>query len=248
MVDPLSIEQIFRGSFSLVFVIISVFIGLRLISKYFKYQEKSFIGVGLTWIFLSTSWWWPAFNFILNFFMCSLNYTSYLILANGFIAPALISWLYSFTTLAYENWTKKVLSFSLVITIPYEIILLILIFIKPSYVGKELKLNVISRTPLTLSVAIIAILIALVTGLIFSQNAMKSQDKEIKWKGRFLVIAFVFFTVGAGLDSISWTNLFMIILIRLVLIISAITYYLAFFLPTPIANILIRTKEQIKND
>jgi len=48
MVDPLSIEQIFRGSFSLVFVIISVFIGLRLISKYFKYQAKSFIAVGLT--------------------------------------------------------------------------------------------------------------------------------------------------------------------------------------------------------
>jgi len=175
--------------------------------------------------------------------MFSLNYTSYLILANGFIAPALVSWLYSFTTLTYEKWTKKVFSLSLVISIPYEIILLILIFIQPSYVGKELTANVISRTTLTLSVAIIAILIALVTGLIFSRNAMKSQDKEIKWKGRFLVIAFVFFTVGAGLDSVSWTNLFMIILIRLILIISAITYYLAFFLPIPIANMLIKEDE-----
>ncbi|TXT64935.1 MAG: conserved membrane protein of unknown function [Promethearchaeota archaeon] len=229
-----------RGSFSLIFVIISILIGLRLISKYFQYGQKNFISVGLTWIFLSSSWWWSGFNFIANLFNYSLSETSYLILSNGFIAPALVSWLYSFTTLAYEQWKQKILILSLGIAIPYEFILLILIFAQPTLIGWEVSENVISRTPLTLSVAIIAIVIALITGLIFSKNAMKSQDKEIKWKGRFLLLAFVLFTIGAGLDSVSWTSFFMIILIRLILIMSSIIYYIAFFLPDRVKKVLIK--------
>ncbi|MBD3214913.1 MAG: hypothetical protein GF311_20035 [Candidatus Lokiarchaeota archaeon] len=238
MTDQL--QFLVRGSFSLIFVIISILIGLRLISKYFQFEQKNFISIGLTWIFLSSSWWWSGFNFIANLFNHSLSDTSYLILANGFIAPALVTWLYSFTSLAYDQRKQKILVLSLVIAIPYELILLILVFVQPSLIGREVSENVIARTPLTLSIAIIAIIIALITGLIFSKNAMKSQDKEIKWKGRFLLLAFVLFTIGAGLDSVSWTSLFMIIFIRLILIMSSITYYIAFFLPDRIKKVLIK--------
>ncbi|MBD3197182.1 MAG: hypothetical protein GF317_19160 [Candidatus Lokiarchaeota archaeon] len=230
-----------RGFLSLIFVIISLLIGLKLLFKYFKYSQKTFITVALTWIFLTISWWWPSFNFIsLLFFGVNLNTFSYLILANAFIAPALVSWLYSFTSIAYKEIKKKVMSISLVIFVPYEAIFFILLFIEPSLIGVERSPNVVSRSAITLTVAIIGILIALITGFLMSRDALKSSDMKIKWKGRFLLAAFVLFTISAALDSISWTSIAIIAIIRILLIVSAFAYYLGFFLPDRIADLLIK--------
>jgi hypothetical protein len=107
-------------------------------------------------------------------------------------------------------------------------------------IGVEITTNVVSRTPLTLGFAIFGIFIALVTGMILGLKTIKSEDPFIKWKGRFLLIAFILFTVGAALDAISWSNLIVIFLIRFILILSAISYYFGFFLPKKAADWLIK--------
>lgn len=237
--ESLSEIEILRGSLSLIFVLISIIIGLKILSTYFKYQKKEFITVGLTWIFLSTSWWWPSFNFLSIFlFDQNLNIFSYLIMANFFIPLAIISWIYSVYKLAYKN--KIMLISIFVICIAYEVLLFIFLFINPNLIGIEIAPNLVQRTSLTLGFAVFSILVALISGILMAKKIMVSEDRKIKLKGRFLIIALTFFTIGAVLDAISWTYLIIIFLIRLLLILSSIAFYFAFFLPERVAKVLIK--------
>jgi len=237
--ESLSEIEILRGSLSLIFVLISIIIGLKILSTYFKYQKKEFITVGLTWIFLSTSWWWPSFNFLSIFlFDQNLNIFSYLILANFFIPLAIISWIYSVYKLAYQN--KIMLISIFVICIAYEVLLFIFLFINPDLIGIEIAPNLVQRTNLTLGFAVFSITVALISGILMAKKTMVSEDRKIKLKGRFLIIALTFFTIGAVLDAITWTNLIIIFLVRLLLILSSISFYFAFFLPERIAKVLIK--------
>ncbi len=238
--ESLNAIEILRGSLSLIFVVISVIIGLKILSTYFKYQKKEFITVGLTWIFLSTSWWWPSFNFLSNLlFDQDLSIFSYLILANFFIPLAIISWIYSIYKLAYQN---KIMIISIsVICVTYEILLFLFLFINPNLIGIEIEPGLVQRTSLTLTFAVFSIAVALISGILMAKKTLASEDRNIKWKGRFLIIAIVFFTIGAVLDAITWTNLIIIFFIRLLLILSSIAFYFAFFLPERVAKLI--TKE-----
>ncbi|MBD3212884.1 MAG: hypothetical protein GF311_09770 [Candidatus Lokiarchaeota archaeon] len=238
--ESVTIGEFTRGLMSLVFVVVSLIIGIKLMWKYFKYKEKTFITVGLTWIFLSASWWHSAFNMLsLLFFDTPLNEILGLILVNAFIAPALITWMYSFGNLIYNKYKKEITIISLVIFGGYEILFFILLIIQPDLIATVLPGNIVQRTVLTFSFAIISIIIAIVAGLIISLEAIRTENQKIKWKGRFLLLAFALFTVGALLDSATWIGLGFIVFIRILLITSVITYYLGFFLPEWLANILI---------
>jgi len=85
-----------------------------------------------------------------------------------------------------------------------------------------------------------AILSALLTGVLFALKSFKSGDATIRWKGRFLLIAFISFSAAAILDSGFALGIIGVIIIRLLLISSAIEYYLGFLLPDRIAKRLIR--------
>ena len=236
----LSYLDLLRGSLSLAFIIVALIIGIRIILKYFKYKNKVFVSVSLTWIFLSASWWWPSFNFLtIGLFGFGLSNLSYLILANFFIPLAILFWIYSFSSLNLQNKNKLIVVILGVISVSYEILLFILLFINPDLIGVEITPGIISRTPLTLGFALFAILLAFVTGIIFAISSIKSEDPKIRWKGRFLLIAFIFFTLGALFDSISWTNPIIVVIIRLLLITSSFAYYFGFFLPEKMANWLI---------
>ena len=237
----LSYLDLLRGSLSLAFVIIAIIIGIRILLKYFKYKTKVFISVSLTWIFLSASWWWPSFNFLtIGLFGFRLSNLSYLILANFFIPLAILFWIYSFSSFILQNKSKITVVIFGLISVLYEILLFVLLFTYPDLIGVEITPEIISRTPLTLGFAIFAIIIAFILGIIFAISSMKSNDPKIRWKGRFLLIAFIFFTLGATLDAVSWTNPIIVVIVRLLLIISSFAYYFGFFLPEKMSNWLIK--------
>ena len=55
MVELTTFELI-NGIFSIIFVSISIFVGLRIASKYFKYKQRTLLLVGITWIGLVSIW------------------------------------------------------------------------------------------------------------------------------------------------------------------------------------------------
>ena len=90
-----------------------------------------------------------------------------------------------------------------------------------------------------LAFQVFAIIISLISGIIFSIRTMKSDDPQVKLKGKFLLIAFVSFTVGALADAIIPMTPVTLVIVRLILISSAIEYYFGFLIPKKLSDWLI---------
>ena len=74
----------------------------------------------------------------------------------------------------------------------------------------------------------------------FAQNSLKSEDRDVKLKGKLLCAAFITFTIAALLDALLGTIFtdpadplmaLMVVLTRVLLIISPIEFYGGFILP-----------------
>jgi hypothetical protein len=242
-VEDLSELQILSGIFCLIFVVISLFIGFTILSKYFSYKQKTLITVGCTWIFLSSAWWPRSIDFILIiFFDKQLQEVTYLFLGNVLIPLALMCWIYSFSILVYPNSKNKIIAVFFTICIIYEAILITFLFTNPRLVG-FVEGFYAEYTLFTVSFQFFSILSFLITGIFFTKESLRSDDQKTQWKGKFLIIAFISFTISALYESAAPLTPLSISLIRILLISSAIEYYLGFFLPKIITKKLIGKKE-----
>ncbi|TXT55025.1 MAG: conserved membrane protein of unknown function [Promethearchaeota archaeon] len=240
--EDLETLEIIHGTFTLTFVLISILIGIRILLKYFKLKRKEIITVGLSWLFLSSAWWGSSFSFLSILLLdIPFNEFIYFSLGNLFIPIAVISWIYSINKMLYngeKNWLVMVF---LAISLIYEIILIIFLFqepLYPTYIGTIVESFYYKPGLITMAYQLFAILVTIFTGVLFSLKSIKSEEDLVKWKGRFLLLAFLAFSVGAIFDALIELNEVTIIIIRLILILSSIGYYLGFFLPDKLAHIL----------
>ncbi len=207
-------------------------------------KRKEFISVGLTWIFLSSAWWGGGFCFLsIVIFQYAFSIPLYLFLGITFIPFALIFWVYSFFHLYLKNRLALKNDLSLYIFIIccliYWLALMILLFYDDKLVGTYTIFQ-IRPALLPLIFEIVAIFFAVITGVIFSLQSIKSHDKKIAWKGRFLLLGFLLFTIGAFLEVLVPLNPIGLVFVRLILIASAASYYLGFLLPKFIEKQLVK--------
>ena len=238
--SDLSQLEILKALLTLAFVLISLIVGLKILSKYFSHKQPELITVGLTWIFLSSPWWPLPVTFLtIALFNYALEPMVYLYLMTAFVPLALINWMYSFASLTYPR--KKWLIFipTLVILTTYMILYHVFLVLSPDLIGTHQGGFQFSRSLMVNLVALLSILITLITGFLFARKSFRSDDKRIKWKGRFLFIGIVSFVLGAMLDIVSTGNPFLQTVNRIILSSAALEYYLGFFLPDRIANALI---------
>ncbi len=78
--------------------------------------------------------------------------------------------------------------------------------------------------------------------MLFTRKSLESDDKKTQWKGRFLILAFISFTIGSTLEVMLFLDPPEILrtIVRIILILSTIEYYLGFFLPDRLAAWLIK--------
>lgn len=239
----LELVDILQGAFSLIFVIISLIIGITILSKYFEHKNRLFILVGISWIGVANPWMPDSISFLMNLIVQeSLPVEWYFVIGNCFIPIALLTWFIAYTDMIRRSAQKKVIIITVLLSIVFEIVFFILFFTDITLIG-EIS---ISR-PFTVDFGIfitvyllIVIMAMLVTGIIFAQKSVRSEDHEIRLKGKLLRAAFITFTIAAILDSLLGTifedpaNLLlaiMVVLVRILLIISALEFYGGFLLP-----------------
>jgi hypothetical protein len=89
---------------------------------------------------------------------------------------------------------------------------------------------------------LVSIALFLITGFLFARRSLKSPAKDVKLKGKFLIIAFLCFTVAAVIDVVGaeTPNELTIFLARTFLIISSICFYIGFIMPRFIKGLFIR--------
>ena len=75
------------------------------------------------------------------------------------------------------------------------------------------------------------ILSTLVLGILIALNSIKAEEPEIKLRGKFLLIAFISWTVGAIFDASVPLTFVTLPIVRILLISSAIEFYIGFVLP-----------------
>ncbi len=233
--------DIIRALFALIFVVISLISGLKILQKYFEHKNKSFISVGLTWIFISTPWWpLPITLITVLLFNYALEPLVYLYLMTAFIPLALIFWIISFTNLIYPTYKKQIIFPYLVICVFYFIIYHILLFINIEYISVYKGHFQYQHSIFIYIFLVFTLFSAMITGFLFALKSTKSEDPRIQWKGRFLFLAILFFIIGVFLDTFSFGSVIMQTTARFILIFSAIEYYMGFFLPKKIENWLIK--------
>ena len=90
--------DIINGIFSMVFVAISLLVGIIILSKYLQYKEKIYLFVGATWILISEPWWPSTLSFIIAINNeVGLSEELYFLIGNILIPVAIIIWLIAFT-------------------------------------------------------------------------------------------------------------------------------------------------------
>ncbi len=201
--------QFTSGLMSLIFVSISVGIGLVMISKYFKYKQINLLYVGITWAGIVSPWYSSSISFILVLATGQgLTPQSYFFIA-FFLSPfILVIWFIAFTTLVTFQNRNLIILLSAIYGAIFEIIFLITVFTDYSSIGTltspvDANYNSLLVTGFLLS--LMAVLV--ITGLMFTHESSKSDNPEIKLKGKFLSLAFISFTVGSLFDAIFDLNI-----------------------------------------
>lgn len=240
-IEELSELDILHGIFTTLFVVVSLLVGLRILFKYFEHRRTELITVGLAWMAISTPWIGNSLSFLVYIlFGYRLELVPYLFMENAFIPLALICWIYSFSTLVYPRLVKKLTIIFALICIPYEVFLIGALIIAPEMIGILEGMFDSSHTIIPNAFRVFGIFVVLITGIIFAKTSMKSEDPSVQWKGRFLLIGMISFTIGALLDAVLTFTPLELVLVRLLLISSSIEYYLGFFLPDVMAKKLIK--------
>lgn len=243
MIFQLTNYEIIYGIFSVIFVVIAILIGVKILLKYFSLKKKELITVGLALIFLSSAWWGSAFSF-LSFVLFGYEFSEFefFLLGDAFIVVALLFWMYSFLVLVYPHLVKKVMPIYLIISGVYEIILLYFLFTDPSQIATiEGRFNS-DHNLFALIFLAFSILSVLLSGILFARESMKASDPKIRLKGKFILIGFVSFCIGAIFDAGIPMNSLTLVLIRLLLISSSVEYYFGFLIPDRLAEMFKRGK------
>lgn len=224
--------DIISGIFSFIFVAISLFVGLLILSKYFKYKEKIYFLVGATWIFISEPWWPSSLSFLVSLSNgVGLTSSVYFLIGNIFVPLAIALWLLAFTEFLFTEKRKLILLIFTLVGIVFEIIFFSLLFLNPSLIGTLNPPVDVRYKAFIMIFLLVFVLIVVFSGLLFARLSLKSDDPEVKLKGRLLIVAYATFLVGALLDSSIPLNEISVVLTRLLLIVSALFWYGGFILP-----------------
>jgi hypothetical protein len=234
--EPLDIVN---GIFGLLFVVISIVLGLIIVSKYFRTKDKNFLLVGFTWIFLISGWYGTSASFLVALITGGDGLSLEMILLLNFIPLpiALVLWSIAFTNFLYkEKQLTYVIFVSIYIAIFY-IIFLYYIITDVSFIAEKISpVDTAANNFLLAMFLVIFILIFFISGIKFALATLSIDNPETKLKGKFLLIAFPSFCIGGFLDAALPTTALTLIIFRIILILSAIMFYSAFIMPNWIKN------------
>ena len=233
--------EIIQGFAGLISLAISIFVGLKIISKYFTYKRVELLTVGLMMVFITSAWWGASLAFIMYFvFNSELSDVSYIFISYGLVSLASIFWIFSFGYLVYPKLKWKLLSIWLAISIVYTIFFMYYLFINPSFLAERITPFDSETRYFVSGYVLLSLLMSLITQIIFLRVSLQSNDPRIRWKGKFIFLGLIVFLIGAILDSVIALDPVTLFITRILLVISSILGYIGWIMPERVANWLIK--------
>ncbi len=240
----LEIFDIISAFFSLGIIVSFSLIGFTISSKYFKYKNRTFLFMGLFWICFSQLWWSSFINVFLIVtgindqgltpeLYCLLGVT--LLPFTGFFYTVAI------TDLIYKKYQKPLVLLEIISMSSVVIFNLYYLFTDPDTIVIKSSLTMFTFSDIVILGLLMQSSLVIIFGFLLSINLLKSDDLEIKLKGKLLMIAFTLFLIGGFLDTTEIIA-FLDFIDRVLLIISAILFYCGFILPEWMKKIFIKNQ------
>jgi hypothetical protein len=234
-------------------------VGIKIVSKYFDYKAPIFLLIGTAWFGLSLPWMPETLKFFFLLLTPQIQPLSLMFLyliVNIMLTPIfLILWVIAINQLTElrERYKQGLIILTVGIVILFELIVIILAAVNPALLlnqskgtdGISIKRYTVFWSFIPVSIfQIFLLIIVLFTGLFFAKESLQSDDFDVRLKGKFLLIAFISFTVGAILDALfdveTLGGTIVKILARIILMSSSIEFFMGFILPEPVRRIFIR--------
>ncbi len=191
--------------------------------------------------------WLPdALNFVMILWLnTTLTHETYFALGNAPLPFFLTIWAFGYTKLMFQKQRKKILTVMIAFTILFEILFFYFLFTDPNQIGTFITPFQVEFGLFIIIYLIIIILYNLITGVLFARISLRSKDPEVKLKGKFFLIAFFTFAIGAFLDSSIELTAITVIITRMILISSAIDFYFAFYLPEIFKKLFLKKEKKL---
>ncbi len=239
-----------NGTLSIIFVSLSFILGITLIINYFKHKNINLMLAGYSWMVISEPWWAVSLSFITTITIGrSLPLALFFIIGFILLPTGIQAWITIMTNLVFSKNKNKIRLIFGILNITFEIIFLVLYSLDLSLLGSVVGTFDVMYSSYMLFYLVVMLVIILITGTRFAYESFKSKNKEIKLKGRFLILAFYSYVIGSFVSVGSMDSLIILIVAKIIIISSAIEFYLGFVLPEFVKKIFIRNeKKENTND
>jgi len=192
-----------------------------------KFKDKNLLFAGLAWIGISEPWWGSSLGFLVGLTNdVGISVEMYVFFAYCFIPIFLVPWLALVGNLTNLKKMNLVIVIYVVIALILDILIFYYIFTDISNLALYINpVNIDNETIIVLYLMLNLVLF-LACGLLIVRESLRSGNKEVELKGKFLLIALILFLIGALWDILGTTPFG-----RLILAFSAVFFYIGFILP-----------------
>ncbi|MFX1393659.1 MAG: hypothetical protein ACFFAH_08795 [Promethearchaeota archaeon] len=188
---------------------------------------------------LSSPWYPSGFGYLYWLLTGTIfDYELYVLLGTiGFPLVALC-WFYIYTSIMYPNWKKVALIFFGILSIIFYSYVFYFLFFAPGapvepMIGSKITPLDIEYTGFIRFYIIVGFLIGAPTFFHFAISSMRTKnDPKIQLRGKLLLIASILYIFGAITDALFDLIPIYLIIIRSLLAIAALTFYMGFVMPT----------------
>ena len=232
----------FLSSITICFAIILVLFVLHLAVKRQNKLLYAFCLFGLSIV----SPWYPSgigyFYWIITGKI--IAYQIYIILGTTGFPIIALSWSYIYTSLLYPHWKKYVLIIWGIISIIFYLYLFYFLFFAPGapidtmIALKKTELDIEYKAFVLIYIGIVII----ITGPTFFHFAIVSMrtkdDPKIQWRGRLILLASIFYLIVAPMDALFTPTPIFLVIIRIILLMAALFFYMGFVMPDWVQKML----------
>ena len=229
------------GLTALISLSISFLLGFIVLIKYFKTKQVLIFNFFLCIIFTSSPWYPSGLGYLYWIITGEfLSYQIYVLIGTVGIPIAILAWLNVYLSTIKPQKKKLVLILYGIFSIIFELYLFYFLLLAPGAPIDSLLGIIIDPTnPMdfeykgfVLIFLGVSILSSCITGFNFALKSMKKEEPpEIRWKGKFLLIAFLFFGISAIFDALIEMDTILLVVMRIILALAMFLFYLGFMLP-----------------
>jgi len=235
--EDLDLLTQFTGFLSLIGTVFVVFFIILILIKARQYQDKVLYAFALFLVGLNSPWYPSAFCFVYWLITKEIFiYEVYMILGTIGIPVVTLSWFYIYTNLIAQKYKKKILMLLGIIFLLYYILIFYFIFI-PGF-PKDVLIGILNN-PFDSEYRGI-ILVAIVFSFVVSDPTIfhfcyvslkESETKRTRWNGIFFMISTILYAIGALIDGFIILDIIPLIIVRTIILLSGIVFYLGLIMP-----------------